>query len=307
VFLLIVQTSAATAQQPLAAATVDGAAVDISQVQREVKRALKDRTVTAAQRRMLTAHALEQLISKRLILIYLEKHRTGAGKQDIDFELEQVKKKLARQKLTLESYLQHTGFTQQQFREVLSWQIGWKRYLNRFLTDANLQTYFNRHRVEFDGSQIRVSHILFKIQPDASAAAATEQAAKVRHQIENGGLTFAAAAAQHSAAPTGAKGGDIGLIQRHGAMPEAFAAAAFKLKKNEVSQPVQTAAGVHLIQNNGIQPGAKTWRDVRAELTAAATRFAFNWVAAAQRKHSKVLYTGATPYLHPETGKVTGG
>ncbi len=292
-----------SAQQPVAAASVDGQPIYVSEVQREVKRALKNREVTAAQRSVLTANALEQIIRKRLILLYLDKHNTGASAQDIDFELEQVKKKLARQKLTLQSYLQRTGFTEEQFRRVLSWQIGWQRYLKRFLTETNLQTYFKRHQREFDGSKVRVRHILFKTgAQDAKATIA--QAAAVREKIVSGELTFEAAAAQHSTAPTAKKGGDIGAIERHGAMPEAFAAAAFTLKPGAISQPVQTAAGIHLIQPVSIVPGEKTLDDVRPELITAATKFAFNWVADAQRKTSKVQYTGATPYIQPETGEI---
>jgi peptidyl-prolyl cis-trans isomerase C len=85
--------------------------------------------------------------------------------------------------------------------------------------------------------EIRASHIL---------VAEEAKAADLRAQIE-GGADFAALAAEHGTDGTKAQGGDLGWFTREVMVPE-FATAAFALEVGQVSQPVQTQFGWHLIK-----------------------------------------------------------
>ncbi|MCE9525651.1 MAG: peptidyl-prolyl cis-trans isomerase, partial [Planctomycetales bacterium] len=101
---------------------------------------------------------------------------------------------------------------------------------------------------------------------------------------------FADAAKKHSQAPTAKDVGNIGTIRRHEPMPEDFSKAAFALKKGEVSPPVVSPFGVHLIQVQEIIPGRRTWEDCREELRPAVTLYLFRWIAEKQRKEAKISY-----------------
>ena len=68
-------------------------------------------------------------------------------------------------------------------------------------------------------------------------------------------MTFADAAEKYSAGPSRAKGGDLGFIPRHGIMVEPFARAAFVLAKGEISPPMATVFGIHLITVTDVKPG----------------------------------------------------
>lgn len=90
--------------------------------------------------------------------------------------------------------------------------------------------------------KIRASHILVKTE---------EEAKKLLEEIKNG-ADFAKLASEHSMCPSGREGGDLRFFGR-GMMVKPFEDAAFALKKGEVSEPVETQFGWHLIKLTDIQ------------------------------------------------------
>lgn len=90
--------------------------------------------------------------------------------------------------------------------------------------------------------EIRASHILVETE---------EQANKLLKEIENG-KSFSDAAKEVSLCPSKRDGGDLGFFKK-GVMVKPFEDAAFALKEiGQISKPVQTQFGWHLIQLTGI-------------------------------------------------------
>jgi len=289
------------------AATVDGKPIYVRQVERQIKQVFKDRPIDPQARPYIEAQTLEQLVKRRLILSYLDNNNAGASEQDLSRALKRIEKRLAAQDLTLKEHLAKIGLNQDEFRTVLSWQIGWQRYLDRYLTDENLQRYFKQHRKQFDGTQLRIAHVLIKAEPADDSAAwsqAKQRAKAIRSEIVDGKFSFAEAARKHSQAPSGKNGGDIGFILRNKPMPEGFSRAAFALAKGEVSQPVRSKFGIHLIQCVDIEPGDKSWVNVKKELTVALTKYLFDWVSDQQRKLAEIEYGQDVPHFHPGTSEL---
>ncbi len=85
-------------------------------------------------------------------------------------------------------------------------------------------------------SQVKASHILVNTE---------EEAKNVYEEIKNG-KDFAQAAMEYSSCPSGMRGGDLGFFPK-GVMVKPFEDAAFSLPVGELSQPVQTQFGWHLI------------------------------------------------------------
>ncbi len=83
---------------------------------------------------------------------------------------------------------------------------------------------------------IRAGHILVKTE---------EEAKKLKSEIKNE-KDFAKKAKEVSLCPSGAEGGDLGWFSK-GQMVKPFEDAAFSLKKGEISEPVKTQFGYHLI------------------------------------------------------------
>ncbi|OSM05262.1 putative PpiC-type peptidyl-prolyl cis-trans isomerase [Magnetofaba australis IT-1] len=96
--------------------------------------------------------------------------------------------------------------------------------------------------------KVHASHILIKLERDASEAeveAALQQIQAIRQKIVDG-ANFAQMAKEVSEGPSGANGGDLGFFGK-GEMTPPFEQAAFALEVGQVSEPVRTEFGWHLI------------------------------------------------------------
>lgn len=107
------------------------------------------------------------------------------------------------------------------------------------VTDQDVKNYYEKHKDELTSvSQIKASHILVKTE---------DEAAKILERIKKG-EDFASLAKKYSIDPGSAKnGGDLGFFSSGQMVPE-FETAAIKLKKGELSQPVKTKFGYHIIK-----------------------------------------------------------
>ncbi len=104
---------------------------------------------------------------------------------------------------------------------------------------------------------------------DADWNAALETANKVRADLV-AGADWTAEAAKYSDDPgSKEKGGDLGTISK-GEMVKEFEDAVFSLKKDEISQPVKTAYGYHVIQVTGINEAKQyTLDEVKEEIKSS--------------------------------------
>jgi peptidyl-prolyl cis-trans isomerase D len=128
--------------------------------------------------------------------------------------------------------------------------------------------------------QWEVSHILIKLPPKATAAqkeAARKQAQHVDKLARTPGADFAKLAKKYSD-DLGSKnqGGNLGWLQKGDAGPK-FQAALDKLQKGQISTPVLTPEGYHIIEVRNIRPGkTKTFAQVKGQLIQEAKKNARN-------------------------------
>lgn len=128
--------------------------------------------------------------------------------------------------------------------------------------EAALRERYAQEQAKFGGGEQRlVSHILVKDQAKANALATQAKAA---------GADFAALArANTEDAGSKAGGGDLGWIEKNGAMVKPFEDAVFAMDQGEVRGPVQSDFGFHIIQVREIKAGQqKPFEEVRDQLLA---------------------------------------
>lgn len=121
----------------------------------------------------------------------------------------------------------------------------------------------------------RAGHILIAVAEDAgpeAKARARARAEELRRELAKQPQRFAELAKKHSQDPgSAANGGDLGWIRR-GSMrdlPE-FESALFALKAGEISEPVVSRHGVHLIRATEIRPArVKSFEEARTEIEEA--------------------------------------
>ena len=293
---------AASSAEPMrtAAATIDEHPIYVDEVDAALEKLFRGRPLDEQVRPRLAAQMLEQLIDQRLIARFLLRESQGVGQIEVDAAIKNLKEQLGGDPDAYAKFLQRERLTPERLRERLAWELGWPRYVQSKLTPERLESYFGDHAREFDGTQLKARQIVLAIKEPRSedtVAAAQLQAEQIREQIVAGKLSFEDAARKYSIAPSRASGGDVGALPRHSSMPEAFSRALFALQAGEVSQPVVSPYGVHLIECTGVEPGDKTWRQASRALAEAITRELFDEVSGAERKSANIEYTGAMPHL----------
>ncbi|MBN8280814.1 MAG: peptidylprolyl isomerase [Gammaproteobacteria bacterium] len=94
--------------------------------------------------------------------------------------------------------------------------------------------------------QTRARHILIKTSEVVTDADARRRLTDLRERVVQGGANFGELARMHSADLSASKGGDLGWIYPGDTVPE-FEQAMDALKPGEISQPIQSPFGWHLI------------------------------------------------------------
>jgi len=137
---------------------------------------------------------------------------------------------------------------------------------------ADLQGYYDQHKTEWE--TVTARHILIRMtgsavplregQKDLSDEEALAKAKEVRAKLVAGGDFAEIAKAESDDAGSGANGGVLGDFTRGRMVPQ-FEEAAFALKVNEISEPVKTQFGYHIIQVTKHE--SKSMDDVKTEIT----------------------------------------
>ncbi|GAA6180782.1 peptidylprolyl isomerase [Shimia sp. NS0008-38b] len=152
------------------------------------------------------------------------------------------------------------------------------------VSDDDLKASYDEEFREFVGEdEFNASHILVPSEEEAIA---------IRKELTDG-ADFAETAKVKSTGPSGASGGSLGWFGT-GQMVKPFEDSVMDLAVGEISQPVQTQFGWHIIILNDIQKSeAPTFEEARQELLNRAQRVAVEAFIAKQASEAEVDKSGA--------------
>jgi peptidyl-prolyl cis-trans isomerase SurA len=212
----------------------------------------------------LRRQILNQLIDEKLIVAEAKHQGITATDAEINKQLDQAiaskKEQLGGEQAFLEQ-LQKENTTEAKLREkyhgdlereLLAQRLVEKQFPHRHggVTATEAEAYFKANREKFPkvSAEVKVQLIQIPARADSVAEAkAKAKALEARRRIANG-EKFAKVAADVSEDPNSARaGGDLGFLPR-GSLDRRLDDAVFSLKLNELSPPVRSAVGWHLLE-----------------------------------------------------------
>ena len=114
--------------------------------------------------------------------------------------------------------------------------------------EEEIQKYYDTHTSEFrNEEEVKARHILLKVEEGADETVIEAKAKEIYEKAKAEGADFAKLAEEYSEGPTKTKGGDLGWFGRKRMVKE-FEDKAFAMKAGEVSEPVKTMFGWHIIK-----------------------------------------------------------
>lgn len=190
-------------------------------------------------------------------------------------QLEQIKKRnnLTEEKL-LESLKKQGINSMEDFKKIF-WENNESDVLiNKLqkeeLSDINIKEskvkdYYNNNQDQYKHSeQVKASHILIKTDERSEEEAKT-RAHEILTELKDG-AKFAELAKKYSEGSSAKNGGDLGFFSKGQMVPE-FEKAAFNLEKGELSQPVKTQYGYHIIKvADKKEAGVTPYEDVKEKI-----------------------------------------
>lgn len=186
-------------------------------------------------KQMLRGMVLEQVLVKN--------HKVDD--KEVDKKYDEYKKQLGDQ---FDAALKQQGFTEKSFKESVRAELAMTKAIESTITEKELKENYK--------PEIKASHILVKDEATAK---------KVKEEL-NQGKSFEELAKQYSEDPgSKEKGGDLGYFGP-GQMVKPFEDAAYKLKKDEISEPVKTEHGYHIIKVTDIKKQEKSFEDSKADI-----------------------------------------
>ncbi|MDA2381640.1 peptidylprolyl isomerase PrsA [Bacillus cereus] len=165
--------------------------------------------------------------------------------KDVDKKYDEMKKQYGDQFDTL---MKQQGIKEETLKNSVRAQLAQEKAIEKTITDKELKDNYK--------PEIKASHILVKDEATAK---------KVKEELGQG-KSFEELAKQYSE-DTGSKekGGDLGYFTA-GKMVKEFEDAAYKLKKDEVSEPVKSQFGYHIIKVTDIKEPEKSFEQSKADI-----------------------------------------
>lgn len=186
------------------------------------------------------AQALDSLIAERILKLEIEKQKIVVTDEEVDAKLDQLMNYYGG-KESFDDFMSYYGYEINDIKKDLNANLEIVKLLGDDvqITDEEISAYFEEHKGSMSTSdQVKASHILVETE---------EEANDIKAKI-TAGEDFATLAGTYSTDP-GSKdlGGELGFFGKGLMVPE-FEEVAFSLPIGEISSPVKTQHGYHIIK-----------------------------------------------------------
>lgn len=288
-----------------AAAVVHGRKIAIEEVQRQVDEyvaspgyeQLAAQGDAGALQRQYEQDRLTDLIRRAVLEPAAEEHGIQVTEEDVEQRIDEfVDAQFEGQAATFEEALTEQGLTKAQFREIMHDQI-----LNDSLraevtagvepTEEDIRAFYEENAADYEAT--RAQHILVEERPLAEQLAARLQGADPSAAED----LFARLAREHSTdRGSRRKGGDLGYAPA-GTYVGPFDEAVSELEEGEISAPVNTEFGWHVIRvvDRRVEPFERVRDDIAQQIVGRAQDEAWN-------EYLRGLFADADVEVNPRYG-----
>lgn len=277
-------------------------------------------SVSPARMQKIKMTALNNLINNELIYkLSKEKNSVDVSAKDIDEEIANIKKTLP-PKQTLDQVLKRSKMTMPELKEHFRQKIAVKRAsqaktleikknVEALVNEEFLRNYYDNNLAKFkEPEQIHLRSILIKADPSGGQKVWNESFKKAQEIIKKArdGQDFGELAKKYSEDPNAQKGGEMGWSHM-GSLFEEIDASAANMKVGEISEPVMTIYGYHILKLEGKKPSVqKKFEEINKEqlkvdlISKERTKHWIQWLGDL-RSASKIEYLAED--IKPKAGE----
>lgn len=185
------------------------------------------------------AEALDALVAEKIMEAEVAKNNIEVADEEIDKEIEEMKEYYGGEE-ELNNALTYYNLTMEDMKKNMITNIQLEKLLEPYIeiSEDEMKAYFEQNKQSLDQKEeVKASHILVETK---------EEADDIKAKLDKG-EDFAELAKEFSTDSTSTKGGDLGYFGR-GEMVKEFEEVAFSLNVDEISEPVQSQFGFHIIK-----------------------------------------------------------
>lgn len=183
---------------------------------------------------------LNSLIANKIVELEAKKQNITVSEEDVQKEVDKLAEQYGSEE-AFTQFLEMYGYSLDEIKENIKMNLNVKKLLEPTIKieESEIKSYFDENKASFDTpEQVKASHILVDTE---------EKAKEVKQKLQDG-EDFAELAKTYSTdTSNNQQGGELGYFSKGQMTPE-FEEAAFSLKAGEISDPVKTEFGYHIIK-----------------------------------------------------------
>jgi parvulin-like peptidyl-prolyl isomerase len=247
-------TAAAVVAEATVVMQVNGVGVSDYALNRARRAAAAASRDGAADPAAVTRRAVEQVVGHVLLVQAAREAGVTVGDDEVERRITSLRSRYPSAE-AFAAALQQGGTTEAEVRTLEAEDLLIQRFTEKVLgpraavSPEEVAAYYRDHPTEFDHpEQVKVEMILAAVAKDATPEAVRLAEAKIGQAAKRlaTGEPFAAVARDLSDDPTRARGGEVGWVRAGQLLPE-LDAEVFKLQAGEVTAPIRTVYGFHIM------------------------------------------------------------
>lgn len=312
VILLCLTTSVRAEVVNGIAAVVNDDVITLLDVEREAATLARESRkrpdgAAAVPRDDLKKQALDRLIERSLVQQKIRELGISVSEEEIRVAIEDVKKQNNLSQEALSRALASQGLSFEQYRAQLSEQLQRLKLMSQEVRariqvlESDILEYYQSHSGEFtEEEKFHARHIFFRLPASPSPEElkqAGEKARSARERLRQG-ADFVSLAREISEDPgASGDGGDLGTFRAADMVPE-IASVISGMAEGEVSEPVRSSAGLHVIRlekriPSRIRPLDEVRREIEELIYRRKSEERFNQWAAELRRGASIEIPGS--------------